>query len=624
MATNPIIDTRDVKFVLFEMLEIQKLGEKFPKYADYDLETYEETLNLAERIAVDQVYPANAEGDKEGCHFNPDSKEVKIPSSYKKPLDSFYETGFIGISENPEIGGMGMPSAMGLAANEIFCTGSVPMLMYPGLSHGAMLLIQEFGTEEQREIYVNKMMSGEWGGTMCLTEADAGSDVGLGKSKAVKQEDGTYLITGQNIFISSGDNDYYDNMIHLKLARVEGDPDGTKGLSIFIVPKYRANQDCSIGEHNDVVCSGIEHKMGIKGSATCTMSFGDNNNCTGYLLGKERQGMKIMFNMMNEARIGVGIQGLALGSCAYMNAVTYSRNRVQGKHVAQMLSPEAQATTINNHPDVKRMLLWMKSHVEGSRMLAYLCGHLFGLEHETEGDEKKEICGFGELLRPIHKAGGTETGLLVTSEAIQVFGGYGYCSDYPVEQLMRDARIFPIYEGTTGIQAMDLTMRKLLMNPQQYNYNILKREINKTIKKAENVIDDKYISLVRRGITKLDEVIDLMKKQMDEGKFLHLFAGATPLLRTMHMLVLAWLHLWSLTKTLPKMKEIIGDLKEKERESFLKDNQEAAFYSGKVLSSQFYIGSEFPIFFGRIESLLGGESAVIKASDAIFSGAPLE
>ena len=232
--------------------------------------------------------------------------------------------------------------------------------MYPGLTHGAAELIEAFGTEEQKHMYLANMYSGKWGGTMCLNEPDAGSDVGALKTKAVRKSDGTYKISGQKIFISSGDNDYYENMIHPVLARIEGDPPGTKGISIFIVPKYRVNADGSLGEFNDVNCAGIEHKMGIKGSATCTLSFGDNNNCIGWLLGEERKGMKIMFKMMNYARMGVGIQAHSTSSAAYMNAATYSKNRVQGAHVTQMLNPEAKGVTIINHPDVKRMLMWMK------------------------------------------------------------------------------------------------------------------------------------------------------------------------------------------------------------------------------------------------------------------------
>ena len=423
MALNPLADSRDIRFVLFEMLGLDKLGEKIPKYKEFDKDIYEETLELAERLAVEQIYPASAPGDKEGCKYDPKTKEVKIPESYKKPLDAYYEAGFLNISDEQEIGGMGMPHVIGMSCYEQFLSASVPLLMYPGLSHGAMAVIAGFGTDELKKTYIEKMMSGKWGGTMCLTEPEAGSDVGLSRSKAIKQKDGTYLIKGQNIFISSGDNDYYENIIHLKLARIEGDPAGTKGLSLFVVPKYRVNKDGTIGEFNNVECTGIEHKLGINGSSTCTLSFGDNGDCTGYLLGEERKGIKLMFHMMNEERIGVGVMGLGISSTAYMHAASYAKTRIQGAHVTQMLNPEAEPVSIINHPDVTRMLLWMKSYVEGMRVFSYFLAQNQSLAFSTDEDEKNKAFALNELLRPVLKAGNTDMSVLITSEAVQVYGG---------------------------------------------------------------------------------------------------------------------------------------------------------------------------------------------------------
>jgi alkylation response protein AidB-like acyl-CoA dehydrogenase len=621
MALNPLIDSRDVRFVLFEIIEIEKFMQKYPKYADFDRETLESTLDLAEKIAVEKIYPFYKDSDREGCTYVPETKEVKLPKSYKQALDAFYEAGFYGTVEDAEIEGMGMPSVMGLSVNEIIGAGNSNFTMYPGLSRGSMELIHVFGTQEQKDLYIPKMMTGEWGGTMCLTEPDAGSDVGALKTKAIRQKDGTFKIVGQKIFISCGENDYYKNMIHPVLARIEGDPAGTKGISIFIVPKIRVNPDQSLGEPNDVVCAGIEHKMGLKGSATCTLSFGDNGDCIGYLLGEERKGMKIMFRMMNGARLGTALQGLCVSSMAYMHAVTYARNRVQGVEVTQMLNPDAKGVTISHHPDVKRMLLFMKSHVEGMRFIVYYLSHALNVSMIAQGEEAKEALAIAEIMIPICKAGLTDKGVEVTSEAMQCYGGYGYCQEYPVEQMMRDSKIFAIYEGTNGIQSMDLTMRKILMNPEQYNYMILKKRIQEVVNRAKGIVDDKYVSLVERGVEKLDEVINMMKDQMAKGMFLHLFMNATPLQKAMFMLCMAWAHLWSLSLTIPKMKELVGDKKGEEREKFLQDNQEAAYYSGRVLSAQYYIGMEFPKYFGNIEALLFGETSVIKASDPIFTGA---
>jgi hypothetical protein len=382
----------------------------------------------------------------------------------------------------------------------------------------------------------------------------------------------------------------------------------------FIVEKDR--EGFSIG--------GYEHKMGIKGSPTCTLSFGDEGKCVGYLLGAERQGMKIMFRMMNYARMGVAIQGQANASAAYMHAVTYARNRKQGAHVTQMLNPEAQQVSIINHPDIARTLLWMKSHLEGQRALIYYMFHNIDLSGVLEGDAAKEANGLVELLTPISKAGCTDKSVEITSEAVQVYGGYGYCGDYPVEKYMRDSKILPIWEGSNGIQSMDLTMRKILMNPEQFNYNAWKKRFNETLARAKGIVEDKYIDLVERGMAKLDEVIEMMKGQMAGGKFLLLFMNATPLQQAMYMLAMAWIHLWMLTITLPKMKQLAGDAKGEERAKLLQDNAEAAYYTGKVLSSQYYIGAEFPKFFGRIESLLVGEAAVVKAAPEIFTGALAE
>jgi alkylation response protein AidB-like acyl-CoA dehydrogenase len=620
MALNPLVDSRDVRFALYEVMEAEKMIQ-FDKYSGFDKDTFDSMLELAESIAVEQLYPTFADGDKQGCHHDGATNKVTIPECYKPALTAFYEAGFGGMDVHEEWGGMGVPQVVTWACNEYLCAANFPLMMYPGLTHGAAELVEAFGTEEQKHMYLAKMYNGTWGGTMCLTEPDAGSDVGALKTKAVKNSDGTYKITGQQIFISCGDNEYFENMVHPVLARIEGDPGGTKGISIFLVPKFRVKPDGSCGEFNDVICSGIEHKMGIKGSATCTLNFGDSGKCIGWLLGEERQGMKIMFKMMNYARMGVGLQGQATASAAYMHAVTYTKNRIQGVHVTQMLNPEAKGVNIIQHPDVKRMLLWMKSYVEAQRMMIYYLYKNYELQQLTSGDEAKEAQALVEIITPIAKAGCTDMAVEITSMATQCYGGYGYCGDYPVEQMMRNSKITAIYEGTNGIQSMDLTMRKILMNKDQYNYSVLKSRIQQAIDKAKGVVDDKYIDVVKRGVQKLDEVVEMLKGQMAGGKFLHLFASATSLQQAMYMLVIAWMHLWSLTISQPKMKALVGDKKGADRDQLLKDNFEAAFYTGKVLASQFYLGQEFYKYFGRIEALLSDESAVIKASDEIFTGA---
>ena len=433
---NQLVDTRDVKFVLFELLEVDKMN-KFAKFADFDRETFESTIDLAEKICVEQIYPTNAEGDKQGGSvYDPATKKVTVPSCYRPVLDEWYKAGFFGLVDEPEHGGSGMPNTIGAVTTEYICAANYPLGMFPGLAHGAMELLAVFGTDEQKHAYMPKMMSGEWGGTMCLTEPDAGSDVGALKTKAVKQADGTYKITGQKIFISAGENDYYKNIIHPVLARIEGDLEGTKGISIFIVPKYLVNTDGSAGAAERRGLHRHRAQDGHQGLAPPARFFGDNGKCVGYLLGEERQGMKIMFQMMNDARMGVAMQGQA--------------NRLRGVHARRHLRAE-QETGRARDPDAQprgaagvdhqsprrqaRMLLWMKSHVEGQRVLIYYMFHNIDLSGVLEGDAAKEANGLVEMLTPISKAGCTDKSVEITSEAMQVYGGYGYCGDYPVEQI---------------------------------------------------------------------------------------------------------------------------------------------------------------------------------------------
>ncbi len=361
--------------------------------------------------------------------------------------------------------------------------------------------------------------------------------------------------------------------------------------------------------------------MGIKASATCSLSFGDNGKCVGYLLGEARQGMKIMFQMMNEARFDVAMQGQGVSSAGYMHAVTYAKNRIQGANVNKGKSPAATSVTIVNHPDVKRMLLWMKAYVEGTRMLMLYCALNIDLAHAAEGEEAKEAQGLVDLLIPICKAGITDTSVLVTSEAVQTYGGYGYCSDYPVEQFMRDSKITAIYEGTNGIQSMDLTMRKILMNPERFNYTTYKKRVAATLESAKGVVDEKYISVVQKGLQRFDDVIDAMDSNMKAGAVEAVFANATPLCRAMFLLTLAWLHLWSLTLTTPKVKALIGDANTEEIESTIAGDKEAAYYYGRMLSAQFYLGAEFTHFFGIVDYMLSGDKSVIRANADIFTGA---
>jgi alkylation response protein AidB-like acyl-CoA dehydrogenase len=618
---NPLVDSRDVRFTLFEMLEADKLT-KYAQFSDHDKDIFEDVLNLAERLAVDTFYPANSAGDKEGgAKFDPATNTVKTPEVIRNAWNAYVEAGFTNMRVETEYGGMGIPEVVTNACSEYFQAANFSILMYANLISGGSFIINKFGTDEQRKLYAQRMTAGEWGGSMCLTEPEAGSDSANIKTKAVKQNDGTYLIKGQKIFITGGEHDMVENIVHIVLARIEGHPKGTKGLSLFIVPKYRVNPDGSLGENNDVICSGIEHKMGIKSSVTASLNFGDNGKCVGYLIGKEMEGIKIMFNMMNSSRIEVGFHALGPSSAAYMHAITYAKNRKQGVHISQSRNPNAQTVPIIQHPDVLRMLLWMKAHVEGMRMLAYFLSINLDLSRVEKGDAARKALALLDLLTPIHKAGISDYSWLVTAEAIQVYGGYGYSVDYPVEQFARDAKVNTVFEGTNGIQAIDLTFRKILNNKDHYNYNIWNDKVNETIANAKSIVDDKYIGLVKHGMEKLDEALNLFKSEMSKDAIAKIYINATPFLQAMYLVLLSWLHLWSLTISAPKFKAIAGNAKDGELQKLIESNSEAAYYYGRVLSSQYFIGTEIPKAIGRIESILGGEDAVIKTSPAVFTGA---
>ncbi len=610
MVLNRLVDSRDVRFVLFEMLEMEKLSS-FEKFADFDREMYEQILDLAEAISIEQVYPANEVADKTGVKYDPAAKTVTLPDEVKNALKAYYEAGFAGLSLPMEFGGMGMPDALFQAATEYFTASGPGLTMYPHLIVGTANLLINFGTEEQKSLYLEKLVSGEWGGTMCLTEPDAGSDVGGIKTKAARQADGTFLITGQKIFISAGDQNVNDNIIHMVLARIEGDPEGTRGLSLFIVPKYIVNPNGSIGAQNDVFPTGVEHKMGLRNSATCTLAFGDNGKCTGYLLGNEREGMKNMFHMMNESRLYVGLQACAVSSASYMHSVTYARNRIQGD------------APIIDFPDVKRTLLWMKSNVEAMRALVYYLGYNIDMSHLLEGEEAKEVEALIDFLIPVCKAGNSDMAWLVTSEGIQVYGGYGFCSDYPVERFARDTKILAIYEGTNGIQSIDLTMRKSLLDKGQYKLNVFKKKILETATKARGIVDDRYIDPVVNALPEFDRALAYLGGKLSENKD-SVLAKANQYRHAVVTLTYAWMHLWNLAITEKKRSELVKGMTGEALNAFIKENKEAAFYEGKVLAGRYYISAEFSKFSGMIDYILKGDDSVENAFVDIFTGAPEE
>ncbi|MBN2179869.1 MAG: acyl-CoA dehydrogenase [Deltaproteobacteria bacterium] len=617
MAQKYLVDLRDIEFNLFEFLDIEKLG-RYPQYEGFDRDIYEDTIGLATKVAVEQIFPVNVAGHKEGCSYDRETKSVRLPSGYKEASRALMEAGFLSISDDPEIGGAGMPLAIQSSCWEIFCGAGGALMLFFMLNHGAAIMIQHYGSEVQKNLYVPRILSGEWGGTMCLTEPEAGSDVGALKTKAQRQPDGTYRITGQKCFITNGDQDITKQIIYPVLARVEGDSPGTKGVSLFLVPKYLINDDGTLGERNDVFCAGIEEKMGAHGAATCSMSFGDDEKCVGYLLGEQGRGINIMFQMLNETRLEVGIMALGGSSAAYMQSVDYAKTRLQGAHITRMFDAEAPKVPIIQHPDVMRMLFWMKSYVEAERMLSFYISQQITLQHLLDGEDAKEARAIVDILVPTAKAGNSDMAWLITAEAIQVHGGYGYCSEYPVEQFAVDCKSLSIVEGTNGIQSLDLVMRKILMNRGQYKYGILKKKILDTLGDAGGIVDDVYIESVSEGIAKLDEVVERMKESMGNGNFLTLLLSVDPLRKAIFDLVLAWMHLWSLTITKPRLSSLVGNSTGDALNTILEKDKEAAFYYGKVMASEFWLATEFPKYFGKMCAILRGEKVDISAAERVL------
>ncbi|NBR34204.1 MAG: acyl-CoA dehydrogenase [Rhodobacteraceae bacterium] len=442
---------RDMEFVLNDVLKVQSAG--IQGYEELEAEFISAILNEAGKITSEVLAPLNAVGDKEGCHF--ENGIVRTPKGFKDAFDQVRDGGWTGIDCDPEYGGQGMPYIIGTAVGEMFASSNMAFGMYQGLTHGAYSAIHAHGTDSQKQKYLPKMVSCEWTGTMNLTEPHCGTDLGLMRTKAEPQQDGTYKITGQKIFISAGDHDLSDNIIHLVLAKIPGGPDGVKGISLFIVPKFIVNDDGTLGARNSLSVGKIEEKMGIHGNATCVMNY---DGATGYLLGDMHKGMRAMFTMMNEARLGVGLQGLAQAEVAYQNALAYAKDRLQGRDVTGVKNPDGPADPLIVHPDIRRNLMDQKSFIEGARALVFWSAEMIDRTHRQND---KDADGLVSLLIPVVKGFLTDKGFEAAVQAQQVYGGHGYIEEWGMSQFARDARIAMIYEGANGVQALDLVGRKL-------------------------------------------------------------------------------------------------------------------------------------------------------------------
>ncbi|MGI4748327.1 MAG: acyl-CoA dehydrogenase family protein, partial [Janthinobacterium lividum] len=454
---------RDMRFVLHELHGLDALTS-LPHFADLNAETVDLVLEEASRIATEVLLPLNASGDAEGCIV--ENGVVRTPKGFREAYDIFRDGGWNALAGDPNYGGQGLPESVNKLVEEMICGANLSFSLYPGLTHGAVMALSAYGSSELKDLYLPKMIDGTWSGAMCLTESQCGTDLGLLRTRAVPQEDGSYLLTGSKIFISAGEHDLTENIIHLVLARLPDAPAGIKGISLFLAPKFLPGPDGSAGPRNGILCTGLEHKMGLKASATCQISFDD---AQAWLVGAPHKGMQSMFVMMNEERLGVGIQGLGVASAAYQSAVAYAKDRLQGRSLSGTRRPDLAADPIIVHPDVRRMLMTMRTSAEGCRAVGIWVAQAVDLsKHANTEGERKEAADFVALMTPVVKALFTDLGFEAASLGVQVYGGHGYIREHGVEQYVRDARIAMLYEGTNGIQALDLVGRKMPAHMGRY------------------------------------------------------------------------------------------------------------------------------------------------------------
>jgi len=598
-----IADRRDVDFVLFEQMDAEALSQQ-EQYAEFNRKTMEMVVSEARNLAVKEILPTQQEGDHIGCRF--ENGVVTVPECYRRPWQMFIEGEWLALTEDPEYGGQGMPRILAMAANDYLVGANYAMMMYAGLTHGAALLVEAFGTDKIKKIFLKKMFTGEWTGTMLLTEPEAGSDVGRLTTTAVKNDDGTYSISGNKIFISSGEHDLTENIIHPVLARIEGAPAGTRGISLFLVPKIWVNDDGSLGEFNDVVCTGIEEKMGIHGNATCSLTLGGKGQCRGYLLGEENKGMRAMFLMMNEARLLVGMQAMTCASNSYLNALNYARERVQGRHLLQMMDPDAEAVPIIQHPDVRRMLITMKAYVEGMRSLLYYICNLTDRRNTADSDkDAARLQGMIDLLIPIAKGYVSDRASDVCNLGMQIYGGYGYIREYPQEQLVRDCRITQIYEGTNGIQAMDLLGRKLGLNKGKPIMDLM-GEIQRTIAQAKEMEALQPLAeSLEKTLNRLAEVAMHLGAAAMSPQVLTAFAFANNFMEAAGDVVMGWMLLW---RAVVATMRLNNGAKKKDE----------AFYQGQIKSAQFFIQSLLPVTMGKMKAIMGSCAAAVEIDEKSF------
>jgi hypothetical protein len=588
---------RDMRFVLHEVLNAADTLKAMPAHAEIDADTINAVLEEGGKFAAEVLFPLNQSGDREGCTLDKTTHEVKAPTGFKEAYAQYVEGGWAALSCDPAYGGQGLPIVVNQCFYEMLNSANQAWTMYPGLSHGAYEALHAHGTDEQKKTYLPKLTSGEWTGTMCLTEPHCGTDLGLLRTKAEPQADGTYRITGQKIFISAGEHDLSDNIVHLVLARLPDAPEGSKGISLFVVPKFIPDASGKPGKRNGVYCAGLEHKMGIHGNATAQIVL---DNAVGTMVGQPNKGLAAMFVMMNAARLGVGNQSLGLTEVAYQNAVAYAKDRIQMRALSGPKALDKPADPIIVHPDVRKMLLSARAYAEGGRALAIYTALLIDRElSSTDEDERKDAADQVALLTPIIKAFITDNAWTATSHCMQVFGGHGYITEWGMEQYVRDARINMIYEGTNTIQSLDLLGRKVLADngAKLKKFGKLVQEFveeegtNEAMQEFVNPLAD-----LGDKLTKLTTEIGMKAFQNAD----EVGAAAVDYLRVAGHLVFA--YFWARMAKVALAKKDSGD----------------PFYTAKLHTARFYFAKLLPETAGLIRSARAGLQPLMAMDEALF------
>ena len=588
---------RDMHFVLHELLKVTDTLKTLPPHADVDVDTLNAVLEEGGKFASEVIAPLNQIGDAEGCSLNRNTHEVSTPSGFKAAYEKFVEGGWPSLGCDAAYGGQGLPVTLNQCLYEMLNSANQAWTMYPGLTHGAYECLHAHGTPEQRQTYLPKLTSGEWTGTMCLTEAHCGTDLGLLRTKAEPQADSSFLITGNKIFISAGEHDLAANIIHLVLARLPDAPEGSKGISLFVVPKFLVNADGSLGERNAISCGALEHKMGIHGNATCQMNL---DSARGWLVGQPHKGLNAMFVMMNAARLGVGMQSLGLTEVAYQNAVAYAKDRLQSRALSGAKAPDKPADPIIVHPDVRKMLLTARAYAEGGRALAVFTALLIDQElSSTDETVKQDAADLVALLTPIVKAFMTDNAWIATSQCLQVFGGHGYVREWGMEQFVRDARINMIYEGTNTIQSLDLLGRKVLLDKG--------KKLTKLVTLVQQLIHDECVNPEMlefiNPLADLGEKVTKLTTELGLKAFSNpdeVGAAAVDYLRLAGHLVFA--YFWT------RMARV----------ALNHQNSEDPFYRAKLATARFYFAYLLPETAALVRSGRAGVKPLMAMDESLF------